>query len=97
MKLSDRLLAGDEPDRELEEAIYQALGNCNHKRYECYRVQGDSGQTCLDCGKDLYGATYAPRFTASLDAALSLYPVKPDTMPTNPRKAAAEALEQRGL
>ena len=23
--------------------------------------------------------------------------VKPDTMPTNPRKAAAEALEQRGL
>lgn len=73
-KLSERVQRLEGPDREIEEAIYESLGNCNHKRYECYRVQGDSGQTCLDCGKDLYGADRAPRYTADLNAAMSLVP-----------------------
>lgn len=74
MTIIEQLEALAGPNREAEEAIYQALGNCNHKRYECYRVQGDSGQTCLDCGKDLYGADKAPRYTASLDEAMTLVP-----------------------
>lgn len=62
------------PDRELEEVVYAALGNCNHKRTQRYVCQSDSGFTCLDCGKDTYGADRAPRYTASLDAAMSLVP-----------------------
>lgn len=72
--LVEKLEALSAPCRECEEAIYEAIGNCNHKRYECYSVQGDSGQTCLDCGKDLYGADSAPRYTASIDAAMTLVP-----------------------
>ncbi len=36
-----------------------------------------------------------PNYLESLDAAVSLYPVKPDTIPTDPRKATAAALRAR--
>ena len=92
MKLSERLLAGDGPDRELDAEILEALGWTLNKHWL-------SGSWWVR-GKQAFPAhsgKFPPPYTASLDAALSLYPVKPDTMPTNPRKAAAEALEQRGL
>ena len=37
----------------------------------------------------------APTYTASLDAAMTLYIKTPDRVPSNPRLAAAEALRQR--
>ena len=37
----------------------------------------------------------APRFTASLDAAMGLYMDKPDVISTCPRKVCADALRQR--
>lgn len=36
-----------------------------------------------------------PHFTASLDAALSLYLILPNLVPSCPRKATADALRQR--
>jgi hypothetical protein len=54
-----------------------------------------SGAPILD---SLHGTTMhrdPPPFTASLDAALSLFPTKPETISTNPRKATAAALRAR--
>ena len=42
----------------------------------------------LDCGE-------VPHYTASLDAAASLYPTLPETIPSCPRKATAAALRAR--
>lgn len=42
---------------------------------------------------DIVGLGYL-RYSASLDAALSLYKVRPDRIPTDPLKACAEALRQ---
>jgi hypothetical protein len=36
-----------------------------------------------------------PAFTASLDAAVILYPMRPDVIPSCPRKASAAALRAR--
>lgn len=36
-----------------------------------------------------------PAYTASLDAALTLYRERPDVIPTDPRKATAAALRAR--
>ena len=101
MKLSERLLAGEGPDRKLDVEIFQAIELAPpfqylnklialswHEQEQAYFAQ---------VSDDMRVRYEPPRFTASLDAALSLYPTKPDTMPTNPRKAAAEALKQRGL
>jgi len=64
------------------------------------KIRKDHGETIIierDCGLVLMNDLRVKPFTASLDAALTLYPTLPDTMPTNPRKAAAEALKMRGL
>ena len=129
MKLSERLLAGDGPDRELDGEITfdlyakpvgkkpdggpvgylwpednpswnlgirfsgwtrEAINNNRRGHGETILIERDRGLVLMN---DLR----VKPFTTSLDAALSLYPLKPDTMPTNPRKAAAKALEQRGL
>ena len=73
-ELIEKLERADGPSRELDEAIYELMGGCNHKRTKYYAVQSDTGVTCLDCGKDTYGAKYAPSYTASIDAAMTLVP-----------------------
>ena len=73
-ELIEKLERADGPSRELDEAIYELMGGCNHKRTKYYAVQSDTGFTCLDCGKDTYGAKYAPSYTASIDAAMTLVP-----------------------
>lgn len=73
-----RVEAGEGADRAIDKAVYEALGFCNHKRTKYYCVEDgndtDSGFTCLDCGKDTYGAKKAPTYTASLDAVMALAP-----------------------
>ena len=66
IELAERAEKASGPDRELDKAIWAALGNCNHDR--------TGGYICLDCGKDTYGEKSAPVFTASLDAAMTLVP-----------------------
>ena len=46
-------------------------------------------------GVGSYGAQ--PTYTASLDAAMSLYITIPERIPSNPRLATAEALRQRAI
>ena len=46
-------------------------------------------------GVGSYGAQ--PAYTASLDAAMSLYITIPERIPSNPRLATAEALRQRAI
>lgn len=94
-ELIEKLERADGPSRELDEAIYELMGGCNHKRTKYYAVQSDTGFTCLDCGKDTYGAKYAPNYTASIDAAMTLYIHKPDVVSSCPRKVCVNALQQR--
>lgn len=72
LELADRVEALDGPSREVDAEIWAALGNCNHERTERYACQDDTGFTCLDCGVDTYGAKYAPKFTSSIDAGMTL-------------------------
>lgn len=75
LELADRVEALDAPDREVDRSIWEALGNCAHRKIEKYVCQGDSGFTCVDCGKDMYGRHAEwPPFTASIDAAMQLVP-----------------------
>lgn len=107
MKLSERLLAGEGPDREIDLAISVVIDyrNAFEGRTDWEWAAGGD-EIGLPRVNPLHRSKYlayldpaqfVPRWTASLDAALTLYLHQPDTMPTNPRKAAAEALEQRGL
>jgi len=50
---------------------------------------------CGGVGTGSYGTE--PRYTASLDAAMSLYITIPERIPSNPRLATAEALRQRAI
>lgn len=78
LELAARCEAATGPDRELDEAVWEGLGNCSHKRTKYYFIEDgndyDSGHTCLDCGKDTYGVSKALAYTASLDAAMTLVP-----------------------
>lgn len=76
IEMAERVERASWADREIDKAIWAALGNCNHERTKYYCIEDgndtDSGFTCLDCGKDIYGANMAPAFTASIDAAATL-------------------------
>jgi hypothetical protein len=74
-----KALAG--PDREVDCLIGALFGLCPHKSLTYERCQGDSGHTCDACGADSWGnrnkagqglSDYMPRYTASLDAAMTL-------------------------
>lgn len=95
MKLSERLLAGEGPDRELDAEIVRTI--CPGATVGHYTADDDGDIVFHAAPFGISDKSTCPTYTASLEAALTLYPNRPDTMPTNPRKAAAEALEQRGL
>lgn len=83
LALAERCEAATGADRELDKAVYAAIGNCNHERTKYYCIEDgndtDSGFTCLDCGADTYGAKSARAYTASLDAAVTLVPDSVDS------------------
>ena len=72
-ELATRCEAASGADREMDADILEATGGCAHRETERYVCQDDSGFTCLRCGKDTYGER-VPKFTASLDAAMTLVP-----------------------
>ncbi len=89
------------PDRVLDDKIHGALGYCLHPHTERSGAQSDTGFTCTTCGADswgnkgprgerLYGSTQP--YTSSLDAAVMLYPMRPEVIPSCPRKASTAAL-----
>lgn len=93
------------PDRELDAAIfYDLLGHCRHANKVRSGAQSDTGFDCPDCGADSWGNTgptgqrlhhTVPAYSASIDAALTLYIHRPDVVSTCPRKVCADALRQR--
>lgn len=87
--LIERVEAGVGPDRSIDAAIYHdLLGFCRHANQERTGAQSDTGFDCMDCGADSWGNKSrkggypagqglhdsAPRYTASLDAAMTLVP-----------------------
>ena len=106
MSLAERIEAATGPDRELDKAIAVASGWCLHpsNRQRNDSAQSDTGYTCLDCGADSWGNTGPtgqkrhapiPAYTGSIDAAMMLYSVVPDMIPSDPRKVVLDALRQR--
>ena len=92
-ELTARLESADGPDRELDAAIARSIGwGCvvrdpeAQNKYVCWRKHYRSGEWIM-----------LPHYTASLDAALTLFDVVPDMVPSNPRKTAAAALKARGV
>ncbi len=52
--------------------------------------------TDFDIARVVYGRSIGvAKWTASIDAAMTLYVTVPDRVPSNPRAATAEALRQR--
>jgi hypothetical protein len=103
--LAERVQGLDGPDREVDARIWCAL---NGKKYAGYfepfgvtdgrfvavEYTEPPKRTRLVTGGNT-GTKHALRFTASLDAAMTLYMHKPDMIHSCPRKVAAHALEQR--
>lgn len=80
-----RIEAANEGSRELDAEIAASQGWCLHPRTEYEAAQSDTGFTCLDCGADSWGnlsrnglgqrlRDEPPRYTRSLDSALTLVP-----------------------
>ncbi len=106
--LVERLEAGSGPSREADRAIARLLGwhrveprfaRNKHGAWispEDFIGTYSDGSPKLD---SLHGTTMhreVPGFTASLDAAVSIWGTAvPDYVPSNPRKAAAAALRAR--
>lgn len=106
LKLAERVEALRGPDWEVDKLIAVLNGWCLHpsNRQRDDSAQSDTGYTCLDCGADSWGNTgptgqkrsaSLPAYTASLDAAMTLYARVPDRVPSDARIATAEALKQR--
>ena len=87
--LIERIERSGGPDRDLDAAIYHdLLGFCRHAKKERTGAQSDTGFDCMDCGADSWGNKSrkggypvgqglhdsAPRYTASLDDAVTLVP-----------------------
>lgn len=87
--LIERIEAGGGRCRAIDATIYHdLLGFCRHANKERTGAQSDTGFDCMDCGADSWGNKSrkggypvgqglhdsAPRYTASIDAALSLVP-----------------------
>lgn len=86
-RLVERIEGASGPDREIDALIYHdLLGFCRHARKVKTGAQSDTGFDCLDCGADSWGNKSrkggypagqglhdsAPRYTASIDAAMTL-------------------------
>ena len=83
LALADRVQALTGPCRETDSAVSIALFPDQHALVDLVRGQMSSWWAMINC---------ITRYTASLDAAISLYPELPDTVPSCPRKATAAAL-----
>ena len=98
MKLSDRVAALEGADREVDMEIL--LSQVGHL---VWKIQTD----CPDFPDEVsrgriqevegFGWMWAKPYTASLDAAVTLFDTLPDTIPSCPRQCAALALRMKGL
>ena len=100
LKLAERVEALEGPCRETDVAVLSALGThvlekqAGDRKPWWYIKGTDRRAYGSDSGLNSYPPP-VPRYTTSLDAAKTLYPVLPDTIPSCPRKATAAALRAR--
>lgn len=105
LALAERVEGATEPSRELDEAVHAAVfpddpwWQAMVKGREMVAAGRDLAPITA-CGNVMRASSWAvgcrvASYTTSLDAALSLYPTKPDTIPTCPRKATGMALRAR--
>lgn len=105
MELAELVVALSGPDREMDCMIAVAISTWPdarviwHKGYRRYYRAGGVGRVPFPVaggkGTDWGIAFKNVDYTGSLDAAMTLYPVIPDRIPSNPRIATAEALRAR--
>lgn len=93
LALAERCEQAAGPDRELDFGIALAAGyRFEMREYEKRKRWRDpKGVRCSALTTD----GTPPRFTADLNAAVTLYPVRPEVIPSCPRKASAAALRAR--
>lgn len=96
LDLAARCEAATEPDRELDAMIAVAVDfvgeDSNPPSARALHTDFGGSNSFADIGKHW---PRLPPYTASLDAAMSLYLRVPERIPSNPCLAAAEALRQR--
>jgi len=97
LTLAERCEQAAGPDRELDVAIAFACGIVTSREGDCF--YGHKYYSVMVLDRDYYdhvgNAPELPPFTASLDAAVTLYPTLPEVIPSCPRKASAAALRAR--
>lgn len=73
-ELIERLEKAEGPDREIDQALWEAVtGECTHRNTHFVYLENDERELeCSDCGADTYGKDKWSGLTSSLDAALSL-------------------------
>jgi hypothetical protein len=91
LNLADRCEQAAGPDRELDGAAWCAVNGYSFVKWDGAGVVWRKA----DGGIRHYPASRVPYYTASLDAAVTLYPVLPKVIPSCPRKASAAALRAR--
>jgi hypothetical protein len=93
LALAERCEQAAGPDRELDGAAWCAANGYPFVKWDGAGVvwRGADGSIRH------YPASRVPFYTASLDAAVTLYPVLPEVIPSCPRKASAAALRARAI
>jgi hypothetical protein len=97
LALADRCEQAAGPDRELDAEIALACGVVTSRDGNCFYGHKYYSVMVLDYDYDdtEYRAPELPSYTASLDAAVTLYFALPQVSPSCPRKASAAALRAR--
>jgi hypothetical protein len=90
-----RIEAATGPDRELDVAIAQAIGWRHVAGQAWLRPEDAAHAKKSRRGALNYERHSVPTYTASLDAALTLYVKRPVVIPSCPRLACVEALTER--
>ena len=96
LALAERVEAATGADRELDAAIDCAVRLPDLRPAQPDDFDGKYGYSAGNI-KCEHGFLMSYRYTASLDAAMSLYITIPERIPSNPRLATAEALRQRAI
>jgi hypothetical protein len=97
LALAERCEQAAGPDRELDTEIALACGVVTSREGNMF--YGHAWHSVVVLERDYYdhdgNAPALLHYTASLDAAVTLYPTLPEVIPSCPRKASAAALRAR--
>lgn len=98
LRLAARCEAAAGPDEKLDAEIVRAIGfKYRVRQYSIGLTYGKDWDryTAREWVRGDETLADVPAYTASLDAAMTLYLRVPERVPSNPRLAAAEGLRQR--